>query len=867
MNDELWARVERVLDLVLEQERSEWPGAVEAACAGDPEVRHEVETLLARYTRAERAFKTAPSGIAAALVAEALAQHRGIDASGAQMASLAAALGNRYAFDRELGRGGMATVFLAHDRKHHRDVAIKVLRPEVARVLGADHFLREIEIAARLAHPHIVPLYDSGRADDSLYYVMPYVDGETLRGRLQREKQLPLDDALRITREVADALSYAHALGIVHRDIKPENVLFEAGHAVVSDFGIARAITAAGGERLTASGIVLGTPAYMSPEQATGRMEVDARSDVYALGCVLYEMLAGEPPFTGATPQAILARKSMGVVPQLSVVRELVPPGVERAIHRALAKAPADRFATANEFVDTLGDRSSAPRRVARLRPAWLAGGAVALALAGFALVVFTPREEPVPQSVAVLYFDNLSSDTADAYLADGLTEEISSRLGDVGRLQVKSRNAVRRFHGASLTDLSAAARTLGVSYLVEGSVRRAGERVRASVHLVDARTGFRVWGDDYDRATRDLLALQEDIAREVAVQIAGRLLPAEQAALAKRPTEHPEAYDHFLRGNYYLTQRTPGAVARAITEHETAARLDPGFTDALARAAYGYALYLDWGWAYPGLPPDSLLARGSAAAESALARDSTATDAWMAHAYVLLHRHPRTLHGVGDAFARALSLDSSNAEAWHQYGWTLYLTGHDSSAVAAYHRALALEPERPFTLVLLAALPFYQHRFGEALRWLDSTLVIDPSFSFGYAVRALALLHHGDGLGAQADAQAAREHAEDPVYAETAFAMVQAGLGDTAGAAARAETYATSVLARATVPVEEGVFVAGALTAIGDHERAFQVLERSRPRGAHLFSDMHSADLDPLRGDPRFQRILDEGRPPGRAR
>ena len=248
----------------------------------------------------------------------------------------------------------MATVYLAQDLKHHRKVAIKVLEPELAAALGPERFLREIEIAAGLNHPHILPLYDSGEVAASLYYVMPYLEGETLRDRLNRERQLPLEDALRITREVADALSYAHDHDVVHRDIKPENILFQAAHAVVSDFGIARAITAAAGGSLTATGIAIGTPGYMSPEQGAASARVDERSDIYSLGCVLYEMLAGEPPFTGPSAESIVRQHLAAAPPRVSAMRAAVPPAIEEAIVRALAKTPADRFATAAEFVEAL---------------------------------------------------------------------------------------------------------------------------------------------------------------------------------------------------------------------------------------------------------------------------------------------------------------------------------------------------------------------------------------------------------------------------------------------------------------------------------------------------------------------------------
>src|SRR5881296_473167 len=280
------------------------------------------------------------------------------------LARVQAALAGRYTIERELGRGGMATVYLAQDRKHHRQVAIKVLKPELAAALGPERFLREIDTAARLNHPHILPLHDSGEAAGFLFYVMPYVEGESLRDRLSREKQLPLGDALQIAREVADALSYAHNQDVVHRDIKPENILFEAGHAVVTDFGIARAITAAGGEKLTGTGIAVGTPAYMSPEQAAASARVDERSDIYSLGCVLYEMLAGEPPYTGVNARSVIAKQLTDPVPSVRRLREGIPGAIDAAVSRALAKAAADRFATAALFAEALAAPPAIPAPV-----------------------------------------------------------------------------------------------------------------------------------------------------------------------------------------------------------------------------------------------------------------------------------------------------------------------------------------------------------------------------------------------------------------------------------------------------------------------------------------------------------------------
>jgi len=332
---------------------------------------------------------------------------------------LSAALVGRYRIDRELGQGGMATVYLAHDLKHERKAAIKVLRPELAQALGAERFLREIAIAARLNHPHILALHDSGEAGGLLFYVMPFVEGESLRDRLNREQQLPVDEAVRIAQQVASALSYAHSHDLVHRDIKPENILLAGDEVVVADFGIARAITAAGGEQLTSTGIAVGTPAYMSPEQGSGQPQLDGRSDVFSLGCVLCEMLAGAPPFTGPTAQAIQARRLTDPVPPLRTVRETVPPQVERAIVKALAKSPADRFATAVQFAEALGDRFfttatngmvTEPTATRRARRSAVLAGLVLAGLAVGALGGWGLHSRPAAVGTGVRFY--LSSDS-----------------------------------------------------------------------------------------------------------------------------------------------------------------------------------------------------------------------------------------------------------------------------------------------------------------------------------------------------------------------------------------------------------------------------------------------------------------------
>ncbi|HYT82434.1 MAG TPA: serine/threonine-protein kinase [Gemmatimonadales bacterium] len=479
--------------------------------------------------------------------------------------TLGSALAGQYAVEREVGRGGMATVFLAQDLKHHRQVAIKVLHAELASALGAERFLKEIETAARLQHPHILPLYDSGSAAGFLYYVMPFVEGESLRDRLERERQLPLEDALKITSEVASALAYAHGHGVVHRDMKPENIMLSGGSAVVADFGIARAISAADQSHLTQTGTVVGTPTYMSPEQATGSAEIDGRSDQYSLACVLYEMVVGQPPFTGPTPQAVMARHSLDMVSPPSIVRNTIPDAVEDAILRALSKVPADRYPTVALFAEALARPSpatGAKRRLTQARMSvgkrpwarrlvWAAPVLVLLAAAWAARSLWSgsrrsgASEEGVdPRRIAVLYFEDRSEGGRLRYLADGFTEALIREVGQVESLQVVSRNGVAPYRDTRATSDSIG-RALKVGTLVQGTVAQSGDRLRVTVEMINTSNG-RVIGasQPLERVRQDVFALQDDLAKEVSRFLRQRLGQVVQQLEARAGTNNVAAWE-----------------------------------------------------------------------------------------------------------------------------------------------------------------------------------------------------------------------------------------------------------------------------------------------------------------------------------
>ncbi len=666
---------------------------------------------------------------------------------------LKTALAGRYAIECELGAGGMATVYLAEDLKHHRKVAVKVLRPELAATLGPERFVREIEIAAKLSHPHILPLFDSGEADGFLYYVMPYVEGESLRDRLDREGKLSVEHMVRLTDDVAAALSYAHDHGIVHRDVKPENIMLTGGRAVVADFGIARAVTAAGGERLTGTGFAIGTPTYMSPEQAMGLAEVDARSDVYALGCVVYEMVGGRPPFEGPTPQALLAKHAAGAVPGLRTSDPAIPVYVERAVEKALAKDPADRFQTPSAFAEALTTETVVAR--VRRRRRWprrtvaVAAGVVLMAAAGW----WTSRAFTGGgiESLAVLPFYNVSGDPEQEYLVAGMHEALIGELAQIGALRVISRTSAMRYQNSDKT-VPEIARELNVDAVVEASVTTAGTSVSIEVQLIDALPEERhLWSQVYDRNMDDVFVMYSDVARAIARQINVELTPEEETRLTGARRVNRETYEAYLKGMFYLHKSTLEDFQTGLAYLHEAVETNPADPLAYAGLALGYSLIASHG---PTPPPDAW-ARARGAAERALKLDSTLAEAHAALAEIKLYLE-WDWAGAEQAFRRALELNPSLASSHAHYAMYLVLFGRDDEAVARMKRAQQVDPLDPLLHSWMGDLHYSLKAYDEMIDDARKALELDPDFPRAFFTLGLGYA----GMGMYEEAIAAHEKA-----------------------------------------------------------------------------------------------------------
>jgi serine/threonine-protein kinase len=777
---------------------------------------------------------------------------------------LQAALGASYVLERELGRGGMATVYLAQDTKHGRPVALKVLHSELAASLGPERFRREITLAARLQHPHILSVHDSGETSaGQLWFTMPFVEGESLRDRLRREGQLPLEDALRIAREVAVALDYAHRHGVIHRDIKPENILLIDDQAMVADFGIACALTpASAGGALTDAGIAVGTPQYMSPEQASAERTLTGRTDVYSLGAVLYEMLTGEPPFTGATAQTIVAKMMAGEPPSVRRVRPSVPAAVDAVIQTALAPVPADRYATAGAFSKALEPsslpvtgRAQATRGpgIARRRAALV--GALLLVVAG---IVFAARRlgltrgaevEGSPMaSAAVLPFANMSPGKDQEYFSDGLTEELITALSQVPGLRVAARTSSFQFKGMS-ADVREIGRKLDVGTVLEGSVRRSGDRLRVTAQLVSAKNGYQLWSASYDRSLADVFTVQEDIARAIVSALRVRLGARADSSLAARPTRDLAAYDLYLQGRFAWNQRSEATLPQAVRYFEQATARDSGFARAYAGLADAYILLPS----YASVSPALAWPKAKAAAERALALDSTLAEAYTSLAYgTMLNEWNWTR---ADAlFKRAIAQDPAYANAHHWYADFLTGRGRLEEALLEMRRAAELDPLSRVIGSEVGWVLYTMHRDDEAIAQLERILRLDPNFGHSYMELGFAQIGKGRYQEAIISLQHALELGGKYAHVPAALAAAYAASGNRKAAIVVLHDLEQRSAHEYVTPFAFAIVC----TALGRKTEAFRWLHKGiDERDIFLPENFNDPLLDPLRSDPRYPELV----------
>jgi serine/threonine-protein kinase len=767
---------------------------------------------------------------------------------------LTRALANRYAIERELGRGGMATVYLARDIKHERRVAIKVLRPELTFALGRERFLREIRLTAQLNHPHILPLLDSGQSDDFLYYVMPYVEGESLRDRLKREKQLGVEDAVQIAREVAEALDCAHRHGVVHRDVKPENVLLREHHAVVADFGIARAISVAGGDKLTETGLVVGTCEYMSPEQAGGEHELDGRSDIYALACVLYEMLAGQPPFTGATVQSVVLQHLTAEPARVTTKRPGVPMELAETIQRALAKVPADRIPSAAEFAVALthsGEPAIGSARQGRTGQRVAVALVLALVLGGGWWAIHAwPAGSRAIDAIAVLPLTNNMGDPEQQYFVDAMHDALIGELAQLHALKtVISRTSTLRYRG---TDKPAPqiARELGVEAVVEGSVFQAGDSVRIEVKLIGVvPTEHLLYAGTFDGALREVLSIQKKIARAIAEKIQVSLTPQEQVQLATARTVDPAAYDAWARGWFEFSRLTETSLRKCIEYADAALEIDSIYAPAYALTASCWNLLPH----IAPVAPEHAFENALAASSRALELDERLADGHFARAWTLAAYY-WDWAGAEKEYRRGLQLNSGAATGHSRFGWFLSWLGRDEEALAEVSRAVELNPAGPNEIQELAGVHYVGRRYDDAVTAARRAIDIDPGFVFGYTRLGMAYIEKGMHAEAVAAFETAVELSGGSVTFKGPLGRAYALAGRRTEARRILEELRNLSERRYGAPLQ----IAMIHTALGEKNEALRWLEVGyRVHDGNMVLLKVFPSWDPLRSDPRFRDLI----------
>lgn len=742
---------------------------------------------------------------------------------------LRAALKGRYEIQREIGQGAFAVVYLARDARHERSVALKILNADPTSETGELRFVREIRVLASLQHPNILPLHDSGHVEELLYYVMPYVSGETLRARMSRERQLQVDAAVSIAREAADALAYAHGQGIIHRDIKPENVLLSAGHAIVADFGIARAIDLAGVRQLTRTGNGSpGTPAYMSPEQLMAEREIDGRTDIYSLGCVLYEMLTGKPPFFGKDG---FVRRFTEPPPVPSAIRKDTPAWLDEVVVRALARNPEDRYPTATELARALaGSFVSDPGYVPtpRSNPAVV-------------------REVQLP-SIAVMPFANMSADPANEYFSDGITEEILNALASISTLKVASRTSAFALKGKSL-GISEIGRELNVSTILEGSVRRIGQRVRITAQLINVADGYHLWSERYDREVEDVFAIQDEIARTIAGHLKLKLTRAQDEALAHRQTENIEAYELYLRGKHCAYRwNIPGMTQKALGYFEAALAKDPDYAFAYHGVADVYSIL----GLYAFLPPKAVLGKAMAAATRAVELAPNLPEAYASLGFVQLLTWDWSR--AESSLDKAIELNPRYAQAHNFRAWVLSTTGRQNEADLAARVGLDLDPFSPAANGISALVHYHGRRYDDAIKASERALERD-------ATSALSLLCISMANAAKGEHHKAILHAEQGVNLSPEVNFLRGILGAVyamAGDKDAARGILRDLNDRSATTYVAPLIISWIYCHLGESDSAFQWLTRAyEERACSLSFGLRAPLYDVIREDPRFAELL----------
>ena len=768
------------------------------------------------------------------------------------------ALADRYELLRELGHGGMATVYVARDRKHDREVALKVMDPSLARGIGAARFLREVRIAATLTHPGIVPVFDSGEVEDTFFYVMPLLRGASLRERMREGRMTPREACLLLA-EVADALDAAHRANVVHRDVKPENILVADGRPLVADFGVAHAARTWFGESLTETGTAVGTLLYMAPEQLFAASGIDGRADVFSVGAILYEMLSGAPPFAASSAPAAMARLATEPTPRLPASLSLGP-AVRDVVARATAREPDARFPTARVLAEALraaameeapipssarGAEISGPRRIPR-RAALIAVGALVVGVSAAAIAIARTRgagangASEERHSLAVLSFDNASGDPGLAYFSDGIAQELQSALGEVTGLRVASRTAVEAWRGRS-ADPRQITRALGVTDLLEGGVRRTADSVRIYVRLVDGRTGSQRWAGRYDRKLADVFEVQEQVAREVARELRVALAVGGAPIVRSRTASH-EAHDLVLQANYVSRSQRGPDLERAAALADNAIAFDSAYAPAWAtkaRVLNTLAIYRERTSA-------SVPRQARDAAARAVALDSLSADAQMSYG-ILLFRHDWRWADAERHLRRAIALNPSLGEAHEYLARVLRSLGRFAEARAHLAEAHRIDPQQPAYWVRLGRVSYFARDYERAIRETrtapSDTVLRSYWYWLGEAYLATGRLAAAESLFALDSARIGR------VQAGTA--MVYAATGRTALA-----RQIVSESARANAwNLEE---LAEAYLALGDRVRALEQLERAVAEHDPLVVDfLVRPGLDPVRNEPRFQALM----------